>query len=188
MVVLAVLVATLSLVALFISRDFEVAYVALHSELAMPDRFTWVAFYAGNEGSLLFIAFALAVMSALAIWRAPQRLLDTMPYTTAILMVILAFFLAVMGFFVYQGLGALAPELGEGAVTLLQAVLVGAAGALVLYFGLKAVHLTEMANRVWKRAAEFGVILAERRRLGDRETATSPAGEQDTKERQVDHV
>lgn len=97
-------------------------------------------------------------------------------------------FLAVMGFFVYQGLGELAPELGEGAVTLLQAVLVGAAGALFLYFGLKAVHLTEMANRVWKRAAEFGLILAERRRLGDRETATSPAGEQDTKERQVDHV
>lgn len=68
------------------------------------------------------------------------------------------------------------------------AVLVGAAGALFLYFGLKAVHLTEMANRVWKRAAEFGLILAERRRLGDRETARSPAGEQDNKERQVDHV
>ena len=98
LVLLAVLVATLSLVALFISRDFEVAYVALHSDLAMPDRFTWVAFYAGNEGSLLYIAFALSVMSALAIWRAPQRLFETMPYTTAILMVIMAFFLAVMGF------------------------------------------------------------------------------------------
>ena len=89
---------------------------------------------------------------------------------------------------VYQGLGELAPELGEGAVTLLQAVLVGAAGALFLYFGLKAVHLTEMANRVWKRAAEFGLILAERRRLRDREPARSTACEQDDKERQIDHV
>ena len=98
LVALAVLVATLSLIASFIGRDFEVAYVALHSDLAMPDRFTWVAFYAGNEGSLLYIAFALAVMSALAIWKAPQRLRDTMPYTSAILMTILVFFLAVMGF------------------------------------------------------------------------------------------
>ncbi len=98
LVVLAVLVATLSLVASFINRDFEVAYVALHSDLAMPDRFTWVAFYAGNEGSLLYIAFALAAMSAVAIWRAPQRLHDTMPYTSAILMVVMVFFLAVIGF------------------------------------------------------------------------------------------
>jgi len=74
-------------------------------------------------------------------------------------------FLAVMGFLVYRGLAELVPELGDGAVTLLQALLVGVAGALFLYFGLKAVHLTEMANRVWKRAAEYGLILAERRRL-----------------------
>ncbi|MBU18030.1 MAG: cytochrome C biogenesis protein, partial [Chloroflexi bacterium] len=49
---LALSMATLSLVAAFISRDFEIAYVAAHSDLAMPNRFTWVAFYAGNEGSL----------------------------------------------------------------------------------------------------------------------------------------
>ena len=45
---LALLVATLSLVIAFISRDFEISYVAAHSDLAMDDRFTWVAFYAGN--------------------------------------------------------------------------------------------------------------------------------------------
>ena len=98
LVVLALLVATLSLVGAFISRDFQVAYVAAHSDLAMPDRFTWVAFYAGNEGSLLYIAFALSVMAAIAIWRSPQQLRDTLPYTSAILMVVLAFFLAVTGF------------------------------------------------------------------------------------------
>ena len=96
--VLVLFVCTLSLVILFINRDFEVAYVARHSDLAMPDRFTWVAFYAGNEGSLLYIAFALAAMSALAIWRAPSNMMDTLPYTTGVLMVVLAFFLAVTGF------------------------------------------------------------------------------------------
>ena len=69
--VLAMLVATLSLIGSFINRDFEVAYVAAHSNLAMPDIYTWVAFYAGNEGSLLYIAFALSVMAAIALRWAP---------------------------------------------------------------------------------------------------------------------
>ena len=38
-------------------------------------------------------------------------------------------------------------------------------GASFLYSGLKAVHLSEMASRVWKRSAEYGLILQERRRL-----------------------
>ena len=73
--------------------------------------------------------------------------------------------LTVVGFLVYQGLGRLAPEVGEGAVSAFQSLVVGTAGGLFLYFGLKAVHLTEVANRVWKRAAEYGLIIAERRRL-----------------------
>lgn len=100
-------------------------------------------------------------------------------------------FLAVMGFLVYRGLAELAPELGEGTVTLLQALLVGGAGALFLYYGLKAVHLTEMANRVWKRAAEYGLILAERRRLEAAATAARTAlavGQEDDEEHEVDHV
>jgi cytochrome c-type biogenesis protein CcmF len=98
LLVLILLVATLSLVASFISHDFEVAYVAAHSNLAMPEMFTWVAFYAGNEGSLLYIAFVLAVMSAIALWLAPARLRDTLPCTAATLMVVQTFFLAVMAF------------------------------------------------------------------------------------------
>ena len=31
-----------------------------------------------------------------------------------------------------------------------------------LDYGLKAVHLIEMANRVWKRASEYRLIIAER--------------------------
>ena len=91
----AIFVSTISLVVAFISRDFEIAYVARHSDLAMEDRFTWVAFYAGNEGSLLFIAVTLAVMSAVAIWRAPEKVRDALPYTTGVMMLVLTFFLAV---------------------------------------------------------------------------------------------
>ena len=93
---LALLVATFSLIIAFISRDFEIAYVAAHSDLAMADRFTWVAFYAGNEGSLLYISTVLAIMSAIAVWKAPEKLKDALPYTTAALMLTLTFFVAVM--------------------------------------------------------------------------------------------
>ena len=91
----ALIVSTLSLVVAFIGRDFEISYVARHSDLAMPDRFTWVAFYAGNEGSLLYIAMVLSVMASIAVWRAPERVRDALPYTTGVLMLILTFFLAV---------------------------------------------------------------------------------------------
>ena len=93
--VVVLFVSTLSLVVSFIARDFEIAYVARHSDLAMPDRFTWVAFYAGNEGSLLYIAMVLSAMAAIAVWRAPERVRDALPYTTGILMLVLTFFLAV---------------------------------------------------------------------------------------------
>ncbi len=39
-------------------------------------------------------------------------------------------------------------------------------GAVFLYYGMKAVQLTEMSNRVWKRTAEYNLILTERKRLG----------------------
>ena len=74
--------------------------------------------------------------------------------------------LAVAGFLSYSLLGLLTSEVGEGWVQALRYAVVGGVGALFLYFGLKAVHLTEMANRVWKRCAEYGLILAERRRIG----------------------
>ena len=96
--VVVLLVSTLSLVQSFIARDFSLQYVAEHSNLAMPNIYTWVAFYAGNEGSLLYIAFALSVMAALAIWLAPASARPTLAWTTAILMLIEVFFLAVMGF------------------------------------------------------------------------------------------
>ena len=96
--VVVLLVATLSLVQSFITRDFSLAYVAAHSSIAMPNIYTWVAFYSGNEGSLLYIAFALSAMSAFAIWLAPAATRPTLAWTVAILMLIEVFFLAVMGF------------------------------------------------------------------------------------------
>ena len=64
-------------------------------------------------------------------------------------------------------LGRMEPSLGEGGVTAARYAFITVLGAVFLYYGLKAVQLTEMSNRVWKRTAEYNLILAERKRLGD---------------------
>ena len=65
----------------------------------------------------------------------------------------------------FMVLGTLEPTLGDVGVTTARYTFISMLGAAFLYYGLKAVQLTEMSNRVWKRAAEYNLILAERRRL-----------------------
>ncbi len=92
-------VAVGALVAAFVSNDFSIKYVYDHSNLVMDRAYTWVALYAGNEGSLLYIVFILTLMSALAIWFAPKRFARSMPYTIAILALVQAFYFFALAFF-----------------------------------------------------------------------------------------
>ncbi|MSP78657.1 MAG: heme lyase CcmF/NrfE family subunit [Dehalococcoidia bacterium] len=93
---LPLLVATLSLVTAFVNHDFYIRYVMMHSNLAMPAIYTWVAFYAGNEGSLLYIALAFSLIGAIAVVTAPRSARSILPYTISTMMVVLIFFLCVM--------------------------------------------------------------------------------------------
>ena len=83
--------------------------------------------------------------------------------------------LAAAGVVTFYALGGFRPYLGETGVTALRFVLVGLLGAGFLYYGLKAVQLTEMANRVWKRTAEYNLILQERQRLARTAGAKAPS-------------
>ena len=91
-------VSTASLVTAFVTNNFGIQYVAEHSNLSMEKQYIWVAIYAGNEGSLLFIAFALAVLSAIAIFFTPSQNQHSVPHINSVLMVILIFFVGVMVF------------------------------------------------------------------------------------------
>ena len=73
--------------------------------------------------------------------------------------------LAFVGFLAYELLGLSTAELGAGVVAQLQYLVVGIIGATFLYFGLKAVQLTDMSTRIWKRSTEYSLILSGRRRL-----------------------
>ena len=74
--------------------------------------------------------------------------------------------LAAAGVLTFLALGRYEASLGNVTITWLRYGIIGAVGATFLYYGLKAVQLTEMSNRVWKRTAEYNLILAERKRLG----------------------
>ena len=91
----ALAVGVFALVTAFLQNEFSIRYVAEHSNLAMPRIYTWVAFYAGNEGSLLFVCFALAAMWALGLSLSPRYLGTLRPYANAVAMLILVFFTGV---------------------------------------------------------------------------------------------
>jgi len=77
---LALAVAVGALVYAFVTHDFSIEYVRGHSDLAQSQAYTWVAMYAGNEGSLLYITAIFTVMSMVAIYVTPRRLEPSRPY------------------------------------------------------------------------------------------------------------
>lgn len=72
---------------------------------------------------------------------------------------------AVAGFLTYEVLGTMRGTLGDTVISGVRYGVVALVGGAFLYYGVKAVQLTEMANRVWKRSVEYSLILGERRKL-----------------------
>ena len=98
MTLLSAVVASAALINAFVQNDFSIKYVADHSNTLMERAYVWVAFYSGNEGSLLYILLVLTIISAISIWFAPRRLARSMPWTIAILAVIQLFYFGVLSF------------------------------------------------------------------------------------------
>ncbi len=92
------LLAAGSLISAFLAHDFTVKYVAGHSSRSMPDEYVVSAFYGGQEGSLLYWALALSILSAIAVWREQDRLRHLLGYAVGVLMCIETFFLGILAF------------------------------------------------------------------------------------------
>lgn len=91
-------VAAATLIYAFLSHDFSVRYVAEHSSREMSIPLTVASFYSGQEGSLLYWATMLALYSGLVLYQNRRKNLVLMPYVTAILMTVEAFFLLMLNF------------------------------------------------------------------------------------------
>ncbi|TAK32637.1 MAG: heme lyase CcmF/NrfE family subunit [Chloroflexota bacterium] len=91
-------IASAILVNAFFSRDFGVAYVYQYSSSDMDVFYTFAAWWAGQAGSLLFWAWLLSLFAVIVIYQNRDQNRELIPYVGAIMMVIMAFFMAVMAF------------------------------------------------------------------------------------------
>jgi cytochrome c-type biogenesis protein CcmF len=93
-----IFVSTLSLVYLFFSDNYSVAYVVSHSNRDLSTFFKVAALWSGQEGSLLFWSFLLAiyVFSVLFVYRNKNG--ELMPYVGVILAGVQLFFLTTSNF------------------------------------------------------------------------------------------
>ena len=93
-----IFLATLSVVYLFVTDNFSMAYVASHSNRDLATFFKVVALWSGQEGSLLFWCFLLSfyIFSVLVAYRNKHG--ELMPYVGTILAGVQLFFLTISTF------------------------------------------------------------------------------------------
>lgn len=114
--------AALALLTAFMQNDFSLQYVYDHSNTVLERGFTLVAFYSGNEGSMLYILLALTLMSVAAVHWAPKRFARSLPYTVAVLAGTQAFYYLVLIFFAspFEAFAGITPVEGLGLNPLLE--------------------------------------------------------------------
>jgi len=91
-------VASAALVYSLATRDFSLRYVAEYTsrDLSMP--LTLSAWWAGQAGSLLFWSWLLAVFAGVVLIQNRRQNKELTPYTVAVIMAVLAFFLGIVIF------------------------------------------------------------------------------------------
>jgi cytochrome c-type biogenesis protein CcmF len=90
--------AVLLMEAALVGRDFSIQYVARNGSLGTPLLYTVIALWGALEGSILLWIWILALMSLLAVLLEGKRHREMIPYATAVLLCISAFFLFLAAF------------------------------------------------------------------------------------------
>ncbi len=81
-----------------VTGDFRFAYVAAHSNRAMPMLYKVAAWWGGQEGSLLFWSWLLATYAAVVVTTNRRKHRDMMPWVTGVMMAVQSFFLLLNNF------------------------------------------------------------------------------------------
>jgi cytochrome c-type biogenesis protein CcmF len=82
----------------FANNDFSYKVVQQHSSLETPPFYKLAAMWSSQEGSLLLWAWVLSVASSLALFATRDKLREIVPYATAVLAGVGAFFTGLMLF------------------------------------------------------------------------------------------
>jgi len=79
-----------------ITRDFQIEYVARYTSRSLSLLYTLTAFYAGQEGSLLFWGWVLAIFTAVVIIQNRNKNRELMPHVLLVLITVIFFFTILM--------------------------------------------------------------------------------------------
>ncbi|HEY8816096.1 MAG TPA: heme lyase CcmF/NrfE family subunit [Candidatus Dormibacteraeota bacterium] len=82
----------------FASDDFSYNIVQQHSSIETPTFYKLAAMWSSQEGSLLLWAWVLSIASSLALYATRDKLREIVPYATAVMAGIAAFFTGLMLF------------------------------------------------------------------------------------------
>ena len=79
-----------------ITRNFQIEYVARYTSRSLSLLYTLTAFYAGQEGSLLFWSWILSIFTAVVIFQNKNKNRELMPYVLLVLTTVIFFFTFLM--------------------------------------------------------------------------------------------
>jgi len=82
----------------FAGDDFSFNVVAQHSSIETPAGYKLAAMWSSQEGSLLLWAWVLSIAAAVALYATRDRLRQIVPWATAVMMGVAAFFTGLMMF------------------------------------------------------------------------------------------
>ncbi|HET6999539.1 MAG TPA: cytochrome c-type biogenesis CcmF C-terminal domain-containing protein [Solirubrobacterales bacterium] len=82
----------------FASDDFSFSLVAEHSSIETPTFYKLAAMWSSQEGSLLLWAWVLSIASSAALYVTRNKLREIVPWATAVMMGVAAFFTGLMLF------------------------------------------------------------------------------------------
>jgi cytochrome c-type biogenesis protein CcmF len=82
----------------FVSDDFSFNIVQQHSSIETPSFYKLAAMWSSQEGSLLLWALVLSLAASAALWATRHKLRDLVPWATAVMMGVAAFFTGLMLF------------------------------------------------------------------------------------------
>jgi len=82
----------------FATDDFTFSLVAQHSSTSTPELLKLTAMWSSQEGSLMLWAWILSIVSSVALYSTRRGLRELVPYATAVLMAVGAFFTGLMLF------------------------------------------------------------------------------------------
>jgi cytochrome c-type biogenesis protein CcmF len=82
----------------FLGDDFSFNIVQQHSSIETPTGYKLAAMWSSQEGSLLLWAFVLSIAASAALYATRHKLRDLVPWATAVMMGVAAFFTGLMLF------------------------------------------------------------------------------------------